>query len=253
MKLADVNTIFGFWPKRNLDLSLNKLLEEMDRHGIEAAVTCSIQGILYNHEEGNAETLRECRRDRCLLPAATIDLRRYPGGKGYVKALAEEGFRALRLFPDQQGWPIDYAPMRAVAEELARVELPLLISNCALGSLTQIADLFKGSGVPVVLMRVNYNSIAEALAVGAANPLVYVDSSLIDTPDGLKVFVRELGSDRLLFGSYAPFHYVGAAAKTLANAEISDAERERIAYSNFMRMFGPSPIQGVRPKSGRLS
>jgi hypothetical protein len=238
MKLADVNTLFGFWPKRNLDLSLKKLLEEMDRHEVTAALTCSIRGILYNHEEGNEETLRECRCDSRLLPAATIDPRRYPGGKGYVKALAEQGFRALRLFPDQQSWPIAFAPFRAIAQEAAAARLPVLVSNRGLGSLTEIGDLFSGAGIPVILMRVNYDAVSEALAVAAKNPSVHVETSLVDTPDGFKVYVQVIGADRLLFGSYAPYHYLGSAAKTLTNAEITDAAREQIARSNFMRLFG---------------
>ncbi len=241
MKVADVNTIFGFWPKRNLDLSLKRLLEEMDRHKVAAALTCSIRGILYSHEEGNEETLRECRSSGRLLPAATIDLRRYPGGKGYVKDLAAQGFRALRLFPDQQGWPINYAPFRALAEEIAAVKMPVLISNRGLGSLTEIADVFDGADLPIVYMRVNYDAVSEALAVGAKNPQVHVETSLIDTPDGLKVYTRELGAHRLLFGSYAPMHYLGAAHMTLAKAELAEDQRQHIAYDNFIRLFGSLP------------
>ena len=237
MKLADVNTIFGFWPKRNLDLSLKKLLEEMDRHEVGAALTCSIRGILYNHEEGNEETRRECRGNPRLLPAATVDLRRYPGGKGYVKALAEQGFRALRLFPDQQGWPVQYAPLRAIAEEVATAKLPVLISNRGLGSLTEIGDVFRDTGVPVVLMRLNYDAIAEGVAVAARNPRICIETSLIDTPDGFKVYTREVGAARLLFGSYAPYHYLGAAATMLRNAEISQEDRRMIGHDNFTRLF----------------
>jgi predicted TIM-barrel fold metal-dependent hydrolase len=120
-----------------------------------------------------------------------------------------------------------------------------VISNRGLGSITAIGDLFMEADVPVVITRVNYDAISEAVAVGkrnvapsaTKNPLIHIETSQITSPDGLKVYVGELGPERLLFGSYAPYHYTGAARKVLEKAEISDADRQKIAIHNFNRLL----------------
>ena len=76
-QIADVNTIFGFWPRRKVDVSLERLKALMERHGIVKAVTVSTTAALYDYREGNEETLSACQGDGRLVPAASLDPREY--------------------------------------------------------------------------------------------------------------------------------------------------------------------------------
>ena len=39
--MIDINTLFGFWPKKKADIALDTLLRLMDEKGIEKAFTLS--------------------------------------------------------------------------------------------------------------------------------------------------------------------------------------------------------------------
>ena len=56
--MIDINTLFGFWPKKKADISLDTLLGLMDEKGIEKAFSISARGAFYDFIEGNNETLR---------------------------------------------------------------------------------------------------------------------------------------------------------------------------------------------------
>jgi len=91
--------------------------------------------------------------------------------------------------------------------------------------------------VRVVLAGVNSSLHAEALAVTRRREKVYVETSLLDTPDAYEVFVRELGADRMVFGSHAPLHTFSSAFLALQSAEISDEEKQLILKENIERMI----------------
>ena len=118
MEIVDANTIFGFWPRKKVDISLKKLLEIMQKYNVRSCISLSAKGIFYEYKEGNKETLEVCKQHPEIIPVATIDLRKYFGKKNIIKNLINEGFKALRLFPDFQGWPFNYQPFLKIVEEL---------------------------------------------------------------------------------------------------------------------------------------
>jgi predicted TIM-barrel fold metal-dependent hydrolase len=70
-------------------------------------------------------------------------------------------------------------------------------------------------------------------------PNVYLElTAVFDDRGGLEKFVREAGSDRLLFGTdlpwFDPHHAVGA----LLSADISDEDRHNICHRNAERLLG---------------
>lgn len=132
MEIIDVNTIFGFFPREKVDISFKKLLEIMKKYNIRSCFSLSAEGIFYDFEEGNRETLETCKQHPEIIPVATIDLRKYFGKKNIIKNLTNEGFKALRLFPDFQGWPFNYQPFLKIIEEIKENFL-LMISISGLG------------------------------------------------------------------------------------------------------------------------
>ena len=72
MERIDCNTIFGAWPSLKTDISLETLLERMERAEISKTFTCSTTGIFYTSKRGNEETLKACEQHENLLPVATI-------------------------------------------------------------------------------------------------------------------------------------------------------------------------------------
>ena len=235
--MIDANTLFGFWPKRRIDLSLEKLLEVMAGHKVEKFLSLSTTGIFYDYEEGNSETLQASKDHRGIVPVATVDPRRYFGRGTLVKKLSEEGFKAVRLFPDLQSWPLDYEPFLNIVREAEEVRLPLMISVAGLGGITEIARITDGSEMPIILTGVNYNQFSEALAVTKGHKNIYLETSLFDTPDAYEIFVREVGAEKLVFGSHSPFHYFSASFLPLKKAEIDEKKKQLILRENIERIL----------------
>jgi len=144
----DLNTCFGAYPRRRADYSLATLNRIMDQNRVSKAVTLSLKGVLYDHSEGNDETLAACAGNKRLIPAATLDPRKHIGDKSALKALQRAGFKFLRLFPDLQGGPIRYAPVRSMLGALQETNMPLLINAPTYGMATEIADLVAGWSFP---------------------------------------------------------------------------------------------------------
>jgi len=123
-QVIDMNTHFGAYPRMKVDISFEVLEKIIEQNKVAKAVTLSLKGVLYDYVEGNAETLRKCGESRDLVPAATIDPRKYTGAVTDISALADQGFRVLRLFPDLQEWPVRFAPVRSIIHELHHTHSP---------------------------------------------------------------------------------------------------------------------------------
>ena len=235
--MIDANTLFGFWQKRRIDLSLEKLLEVMAGHKVEKFLSLSTTGIFYDYEEGNEETLRVSRDYPQIVPVATVDPRRYFGRGDLVRKLSEKGFKAVRLFPDLQSWPLDYEPFLNIVREAEEVKLPLMISVAGLGGITEIAKITDGYKTSIILTGVNYNQFSEALAVAKSHKNIYLETSLFDTPDAYEIFIREIGAEKLVFGSHSPFHYFSSSFLPLKKAEIGEKEKHLVLEGNIERIL----------------
>lgn len=67
---------------------------------------------------------------------------------------------------------------------------------------------------------------------------VYLDLSQVITAGGLEDFIKWKGSSRLLFGSGYSVSYFGAGMLMVLQANISDQDKENIAYRNMERILG---------------
>lgn len=233
LEFFDVNAAFGVDPKGRVEARLEKVLELAERAKVRKLCLCSLKGAFYDYEFGNHETLQTCKGGTHLFPVATLDPRRYPGGKGEVSTLKRQGFRLLRFFPEIQNWPYRLAPFVKTLEELKGDPMVVLLPARGLGSLTEISELIPPDApYPVVILGVNYWLLSEALAVLSERPNFRLDTSLFDSPDVYELFGREVGHERLLFGSSLPFTGPGAPALALERADIPKEAKEAIAYRN---------------------
>ncbi len=231
--LFDVNALFGFVPNRKVEAGLNKVKALAESAGVRRICVCSLKGAHYDYEMGNNETLQVCRGDSSLVPVATLDPRRYLPRKGEVERLKSDGFLLLRLFPEVQNWPYRLEPFRRIVDELCEHPLVLLAPVRGLGSITELSDQIpRDAPFPVVLLGVNYWTLSEALAVMLERKNFYLETHLLDSPDGYEVVAREVGAKRMVFGSGLPFTGPHAPALALEQSELSDEEKELVARRN---------------------
>jgi len=112
-----------------------------------------------------------------------------------------------------------------------------MTSAPGLGSITELAKATEGFEIPVVIAGVNYNQFSEALAVMRKQGNFYITTSLLDTPDAYEVFVREVGAERLIFGSRSPVHYFSSSFLALERTEVREDERRLILGKNMEKLL----------------
>ena len=232
LKIADVNTVFGFFPKRKIDCSLERLISLIEKYRISKVLTISLKSAFYDYVEGNEETLRACNGDSRLIPVASVDPRAYLGGLDEIEELRKRGFRAVRLFTEFQSYPIDYAPLLRLFKNLEGMDLPLLIYNTGYGLMTKVVRETRGRGYPVIMLGCSYSALSEFIVLSIENPHLYIETSLLDTPDAFELLTRKVGSSRIIFGSGIPLNYFESSYLMVERAEISEHDKELILYYN---------------------
>jgi len=235
--MIDANTVFGFWPRRKVDISIERLLAMADKYRLKQILSLSLKGVLYDDDEGNAETLRSARHHREIIPVATIDPRKYFKKSNKVSRLKDQGFKMLRLFPDLQGWPIEYLPFYAILEELEEAGMPLMISLPGCGDATRIVKITKGSAFPIIMTNIWYGLYSEIISAALASNNIYAETHWFDSPDAYEVLADAIGANRIIFGSMMPLYYFHASYLLLKNTGISKKQKDLIGSENIKKLI----------------
>lgn len=236
--IIDADTLFGsMWPFERRDISLAKLKGEMGRFGVDRSITLSARGIFYDHVLGNDETKETCSKDPRLIPALTVDPRLLVGHDEEIRGRKQEGFKILRLFPEYQGFTIRSSHVKRMAAKAMEMDLPLMMP--AMVGIASVLELLMGFGeLSVILTGVGYSEVAELLVAMEESPNLFVETRLLDSPDGIGMLVEKFGADRLIFGSGSPLGYVGSSLNLVRHAPISEAEKGAILADNITRLVG---------------
>ena len=238
--ILDVNTVFGLWPRREVDTSLPTLLRMRERNGITALCSVCTRGIFYDAARGNDETLAAAKEHPFILPVATLDLRDLTDYEPELRKRKEQGFKFIRLFREYQGWPLDYRPFQDLLRTLEHLRLPLYITVSALGEMTRLGKSLWGCTFPVIIGGVNASFaslFAEAISVAALREALYFDTARFDSVDAYEIFAEKLGPSRLIFGSGAPVYYAESALNALSTSTLKPKDKEMVLHKNLERVL----------------
>jgi len=236
-QIADINTIFGFWPRRRADTSLGRLKALMERHGVVKAATLSSTAIFYDYRQGNEETLSACQEDGRLVPVAVLDPREYLHCGKEAERMLERGVKFFRLFPDLQGWPLDFRPFEEILEALSGSGAVLLVPVQGYGRPTQLARALGGRELRVVMLGVSYSNLGEAISVAKGDSRLFVETRLIDSSAGLEVAAEALGAERLLLGTGMPLSYPAPPIEVVRGSNLPEEEKGKILGGNFLSLL----------------
>ena len=242
MFVVDVNTYFGKSASDRLDHSLAGLVAVLDGGQTGLAFTYSLRGVRYADSEGNDETLEAARAHPGLLPAATLDLRRYLGWEQEVDRCLAAGVRLFRLFPDVQGWSVSDSAFGALVDKLAGSGAAVMLSIGGVASpsptATAVGQATEGRDVAAILVDVSYSNMAEVIAAMKRFSNLYAETNWMSVPGGIEVMAGEVGADRVLYGSGAPLYPVSRALNHVFEAGVSEEEKAQVLGGNAIRLFG---------------
>jgi len=248
MMRFDINACFGHWPYWDLyHKSPDDLIALMDSNGIALAACMSLRGLIVDWRRGNAETFAAVARyPRRLLPVVTVSP--YPDGDGgELRRLCDAGARAVRLSPLFHSYRLDDEFVDDVCSVAAEVGIPVMIATrpmmnwrfaaIPIDSLCAVMERYPKTSF--ILSGPNYLIEFQALVrlMGRCKNVSF-DISCLQGFGSVASLVRQVGVDRVLFGTGALLHYPACNVAKLDNAEITAEECETIAWGNAMSLLG---------------
>ena len=250
--IIDVNAYLGHFAFRRLRRNTAaSLLALMDAKKIDKAVVSSASAITYrNAQAGNEELAEQVRghRDR-LIPFAVINPF-YAGWQDDLKICREEfGMTGLRLYPKWHNYALSSPSCReliaAATERGMTISIPMRVEdNRDRSWLLNIPDIPLDEIVALVKAHPKARFIL-------LNGLGYTGSPLGRKNNGLPSnyaielsrlsavlanelgqLITNLGPDRLMFGTGAPFNYPDPALLKLEVLDATESDKEKIRSQN---------------------
>jgi predicted TIM-barrel fold metal-dependent hydrolase len=238
--IIDVCTSFGLDRTQRVEWGLEDLLAVLAGHQVEQALTMSLRGVYYDANSGNDETWEACRQHEVLQPVATVNPQRYFDCAEEIERRVEQGFKALRFFPDTQGWSVEGLNFIKLCERVADLGGRLMLPGAGAGQPTRIAKLLADLALPVLLVGVGYGDMGELLAVLAEYPKVYCDAHMMDTPGALETLMQMGGEGKVMFGSNSPQRYFESPLLMAEHADLTEQQRRRYLRENALAFLGES-------------
>lgn len=241
MRFFDCNCYIGQPAGGGPGVSAEELTAAMDRAGIAQALVWHVAQRDLSPVTGNELLARAIAGRERLIGCWTI-LPPQTGELGQVTAwlsrASAAGVKAVRAFPQTNRYLLRAEAVGDLLERIIAARLPLILS--AGDDWQSVYDLL--SELPELTV------ILSDLGCWGADryfrplieryPNVHLDISDYMLDGGIEAFVSDYGAGRMLFGSGFPAAYHGAMMLALAQAEISDADKQAIAAGNLQRLTG---------------
>jgi len=226
--------------------SAEELLHSMDELEIEAALVCPLRPISYNLVDANKQLAASIREfpDR-LVGAARIDPWQPSAANSLEHAVGLLGLQALYLNPWEEHFRADMGLLDPLMEIAQAAELPVLISAGYpwLSEALQVCSLAqRWPGVEIVMTnggQINISGLGQAdatLAMQKASNL-HIDTAGVYRQDFIEETVEIFGSQRVLFGSGAPYFDQRYEIKRCLLADIAEKDRQNMLTGNARRLL----------------
>ena len=250
--IVDANASLGHFAFRRLrHNTADGLLRLMDSRKIDRAVVASASAITYrNTQAGNEEVDDEVRRHRDrLIPFGVINPT-YAGWEDDLRICREDfGMRGVRLYPKWHNFALSDTRcldlVQAATERgliislMIRVEDPrerswlVDIPDLALDEVAGLVKSFPQARF-LILNGLGFRNSPLGRKTGGlpANYCLEISRLTAMLDDELGLLIRDLGAERMVFGTGMPFSYPDPALLKLQVMSGDEEDRQRIAWKN---------------------
>lgn len=227
------------------DNSDSGMISVMDRLGISVACTSPHAGITADFKLGNDITIQA--------------MHNYPGrfwgyitiNPNYPELIAEElercysaGMRGIKLHPSLHSYPADGKNLRPVWEYAEQRAMPVLVHTwygtreCSPRMFDRLADEYPSVNILLGHSGGTLEGFDEAIEVAKRHENVFLETCCSSVFYGqVERFVREVGAEKIIYGSDMPFVNANAQIGKILYAKISDEERRLILGLNMARIM----------------
>lgn len=199
-------------------------------NGIARAGVASLRAALFDVASGNADV--EALAGPDVVPVGAVDLRDPLGAEREIVRLAERGFRAVRLFPEEQRVEADFPAVRHAARRATEAGLVVLTG----GDVRRFWRPMREA--TVVFLDTHFYHLGDFVLAARDEPGFHTSTRLLNSPDALETVAAELGADRLLYGSRTPYYEPAVPRLRLARSGLDAAAVAAVAGGNARRILG---------------
>ncbi|HPF88317.1 MAG TPA: amidohydrolase family protein [Candidatus Limiplasma sp.] len=246
MKFFDANAAFGpvRIPAPGIGTGVRTLLEQMDRFGIETALAYHSLSREYDPDTGNDALLEVCAQNRRILPVFTL-LAPASGETAkldmLLSRLSRSGVRAVTMFPASgyHNFSLRRWSVGPLLDALGETHVPLLIGLDQFGGNLEALGDFALSypTLTVIATGINFRSDRMLYPLMEHTENLYAETSAYKPYRGIAEFCARFGAERLVFGSGMLSTDPASSVALITYAEISDADKEKIAHENLERLL----------------
>jgi predicted TIM-barrel fold metal-dependent hydrolase len=232
----------GMWGQR--DVSIEEILVAADDAGIDKFCLSSIEALSFDMEEGNKAIYLLMKR----YPGRVIGFGTLPapyfGKRGLdeiQRAVEVYGMKGVGELETTARYPLDNPNWIAVLEKAADLKVPVLVHSvdgpCARAAervpeaTILLAHLGAGYGIAV-------NEWLDAIEMAKTHPNVYLETCQSDISYGqIEMAVKELGPERIVFGTDSPLLDPAVQKTKVTGADISPKAKQLILGRNMARLL----------------
>ena len=276
--LLDINAYVGHWPFKQLQYNTcSKLLDRMNKFGVDVSVISNINGIFYkNTQSANEELYDELKSDSRykdrFIPFAVINPI-YAGWRNdFETCITKLGMKGLRLYPKyhdyemtdpslielvklarDRGLPVAFDIRMVDSRQRSWLDIPVFEGNAAVKFDISKKEWTLKNIVPIVREVPDAKYIIVNLAndmkltseemelIKKADILFDTSGRAIGGGNTLSELIKKFGSERLAFGSHSPIlDYLTGRLRieSLSEAEADERTKEMLRSGNAKRILG---------------
>ena len=233
------------------------VVAEMDRNGIDAAVimdSCAYLGA--DQRTSNQHTLEAVK----AFPRRFIGFANIKPQKGQQAALDEIaltvgkwGFRGIKLHPAVDQFPANSRLLDPIIDAAVQFDVPVWFhtGHQPYATPTQVGSLAaRFPRAKIICGHFGHGLFYDAICAGRKHPSLHFDISF-QGRHSFKLAHRELGAERLIFGSDCPYSGPGAVKGVVERAPIPAAAKELILGRNIARLMNINKLEEIELWAGR--
>lgn len=245
---------------RGLDTA-DEILAEMDRVGIDIALTYDVTARTGNDRAGNDQLPDRIADTDRLLPtwvASPSIIDQYGSAPDLIDAMDAAGAHALRLYPGEHDYGLGDPAFDELWPALAEADIPLILDALSgvvqdgftYSQLRALCENYEGTAPDEPQLTVLVTQLWPTMGtlsrmsqmVSAVRRVdnLYVDTARFQTWEGLRLFINRVGVRKLVFGTHLPHSSAGAGLGALMLADLEAEERRQVGAGNLARLLGGS-------------
>ncbi len=258
--LVDINAYIGHWPFKQLKHNTcEKLLERMNRFGVDVSVISNLNGIFYkNTQSANEELYHELKSDRSFndrfIPFAVINPI-YAGWRDDLETCCNKmGMRGIRLYPLYHDYELTDSSLIELVKRARDRGLAVAFTLRMVDSRQRSwMDIMKEWELKDIIPVLSEVPDAKYLILNIANSMKLSDkeTELIKSSDivmdtsgreisNLSELLNKYGKDKFAFGTHSPIlDYVTGLLRieSLRETEADEETKELLRYRNAKRIL----------------